>query len=108
MGGAGRAAGLILAAWAVGQGAGLPAGCAVPVGPLADFGSVSGVESCEISRGVGNAGRPARANKEKSSVCGAVGRGISGGASDAGKPASRFWQSARRGGVCGFPAKPPA
>ena len=34
VGGAGRAAGPILAAWAAGQGAGLPEGWAVPVGPL--------------------------------------------------------------------------
>ena len=40
MGGAGRPAGPILAARAAGRGAGLPAGCAVPVGPLANFGSV--------------------------------------------------------------------
>ena len=34
VGGAGRAAELILAAWAAGKGARLPAGCVVPVGPL--------------------------------------------------------------------------
>ena len=73
VGGAGRAAGLILAAWAAGQGAGLPAGCAVPVGPLADFGSVSGEEGCGVARKVGGAGRPARANKEKSNAHGGAG-----------------------------------
>ena len=65
VGGAGRAAGPILAARAVGRGAGLPAGCAVPVGPLADFGSVVGMTRCGVTRGLGGTGRPAGPIKRK-------------------------------------------
>ena len=43
------------------------------------------------------------ADKEKSSVCGTVGREVSRCVRGSGKPASRFWQREWHGGVRGCP-----
>ena len=47
----------------------------MPESPLANFGSVGGGAGCGVARRVRGAGRPARANKEKSSVRGWEKRG---------------------------------
>ena len=68
----------------------------------ADFGGAGGWARRVVARRVRGAGRPARANKEKSSVCGTVGREVSCCVRGSGKPASRFWQRERRGKLRDF------
>ena len=61
--------------------------CGAPVGPLADFGSVSGGAGCGVAREVTAPVGPLGPIKRKCSAGGAGGCGVSRGVRAAGKPA---------------------